>query len=248
MLLVTGDRDAFQLVTDDVKVVTTKKGITDIVTYGPAEVLDRYGVTPAQVPDYLGLKGDTSDNIPGVPGVGEKTAAKLLQEWGSLDAVLANAESIPGKLGESLRANKDAALASRVVATIACDVPVDIDLAAVEFGGFDPHRVATAFAELRFTSLLDRVLALRGGVARSADAGGGVSAAAFVPSAADAGEPNASEPTSGVSASDVTSRRVPRGCLRVRSRGVRAPRRVGRCRRRVARRRDRRRRERFALR
>ncbi len=141
------------------------------------------------------------------PGVGEKTAAKLLQEWGSLDAVLANAESIPGKLGESLRANKDAALASRVVATIACDVPVDIDLAAVEFGGFDPHRVATAFAKLRFTSLLDRVLALQGGVARSADASGGVSAAAFVPSAADAGEPNASEPTSGVSASDVTSPR-----------------------------------------
>ena len=92
MLLVTGDRDAFQLVTDDVKVVTTKKGITDIVIYGPDEVLERYGVTPAQVPDYLGLKGDTSDNIPGVPGVGEKTAAKLLQEWGSLEAVLDNAE------------------------------------------------------------------------------------------------------------------------------------------------------------
>ena len=163
MLLVTGDRDAFQLVTDDVKVVTTKKGITDIVIYGPDEVFERYGVTPAQVPDYLGLKGDTSDNIPGVPGVGEKTATKLLQQWGSLDEVLANAEEIPGKLGESLRANKDAALASRVVATIACDVPVDIDLESVEFGGFDVNRVAEAFAELRFTSLLDRVLALRGG-------------------------------------------------------------------------------------
>jgi DNA polymerase-1 len=169
MLLVTGDRDAFQLVTDEVKVVTTKKGITDIVIYGPAEVLERYGVTPSQVPDYLGLKGDTSDNIPGVPGVGEKTAAKLLQEWGSLDAVLENASQIPGKLGESLRANKDAALASRVVATIACDVPVEIDLEAVEFGGFDPHRVAAAFAELRFTSLLDRVLALRGGSVGTGD-------------------------------------------------------------------------------
>jgi len=169
MLLVTGDRDAFQLVTDMVSVVTTKKGITDIVTYGPAEVLDRYGITAEQVPDYLGLKGDTSDNIPGVPGVGEKTAAKLLQEYGSLDAVLENAEQIPGKLGENLRNHVDAALASRIVATIACDVPVDIDLEAVEFGGFDPARVAEAFAKLRFTSLLDRILALRGGVA-SADA------------------------------------------------------------------------------
>ena len=168
MLLVTGDRDAFQLVTDMVKVVTTKKGITDIVTYGPAEVLERYGVTAEQVPDYLGLKGDTSDNIPGVPGVGEKTAAKLLQQYGSLDAVLAHADEIPGKLGENLRANKEAALASRIVATIACDVPVDIDLDSVEFGGFDPHKVATAFAELRFTSLLDRVLALRGGAAAAA--------------------------------------------------------------------------------
>ena len=163
MLLVTGDRDAFQLVTDTVKVVTTKKGITDIVIYGPDEVFERYGVTPSQVPDYLGLKGDTSDNIPGVPGVGEKTATKLLQEYGSLDAVLANADKIPGKLGENLRNNKEAAFSSRIVATIACDVPVDIDLEAVEFGGFEPHRIATAFAELRFTSLLDRVLALRGG-------------------------------------------------------------------------------------
>ena len=85
VLLVTGDRDAFQLVSDGVSVVTTKKGITDIVIYGPAEVVERYGVTPAQVPDFLGLKGDTSDNIPGVPGVGEKTAAKLLQQYGTLD-------------------------------------------------------------------------------------------------------------------------------------------------------------------
>ena len=164
VLLVTGDRDAFQLVNDNVSVVTTKKGITDIMVYGPGQVLDRYGVTPAQVPDYLGLKGDTSDNIPGVPGVGEKTAAKLLQEYGSLDEVIAHAEEIPGKLGESLRLHVGEAIASRTVATIACDVPVDIDLDGVTFGGFDPARVATAFGELRFTTLLDRALALRGGM------------------------------------------------------------------------------------
>lgn len=162
VLLVTGDRDAFQLVGDGVSVVTTKKGITDIVIYGPDEVLERYGVTPAQVPDFLGLKGDTSDNIPGVPGVGEKTAAKLLQQYGTLDSVIEHAEEIPGKLGENLRAHVGEALASRTVATIACEVPIELDLEHVEFGGFDQHEVAKAFAELRFTTLLDRLLALRG--------------------------------------------------------------------------------------
>ncbi len=163
VLLVTGDRDAFQLVNDSVRVVTTRKGLTDIAVYGPSEVLERYGVTPAQVPDYLGLKGDTSDNIPGVPGIGEKTAAKLLQEYGSLDELLRRAEEVPGRVGESLRQNKDAALASRTVATIVCDVPLDLDLGAVRFGTFDPRRVAEAFGALRLTTLLERVLALAGG-------------------------------------------------------------------------------------
>jgi DNA polymerase-1 len=162
VLLVTGDRDAFQLVNDRVSVVTTKKGITDIAVLGPDDVFERYGVTPAQVPDYLGLKGDTSDNIPGVPGIGEKTAAKLLQEFGSLDALLARAEEVPGKVGESLRENRGAALASRTVATIVCDVPLDFEIAdAPPFGTFDLACVAEAFGALRFTALLDRVLALR---------------------------------------------------------------------------------------
>ncbi len=164
VLLVTGDRDAFQLVTDHVKVVTTRKGITDIVIMGPEDVVERYGVTPVQVPDYLGLKGDTSDNIPGVPGVGEKTAAKLLQEHGTLEAVLEAARDgrIAGKVGQNLAEHEGAALASRTVATIACDVPVELDLSTVRFGGFDAGRIAHAFSELRFTSLLERVLALRG--------------------------------------------------------------------------------------
>ena len=161
VLLVTGDRDAFQLVTDNVSVVTTRKGITDIVTYGPAEVLEHYGVTAEQVPDYLGLKGDTSDNIPGVPGIGEKTAAKLLQEYGTLERVLESAGEIKGKLGENLREHAGAALASRTVATIACDVPLDIDVATISFGDFDPRAVAEAFGRYRFTSLLERVLTLR---------------------------------------------------------------------------------------
>ncbi len=161
-LLVTGDRDALQLVTDSVHVVSTRKGITDIVVYDPPGVFERYGVTPAQVTDYLGLKGDTSDNIPGVPGVGEKTAARLIAEHATLDAVLAAAPEMRGKLGENLVMHAEDARVSRTVATIRTDVPLDIDLAAVEWGGFDSARVAAAFAELRFTSLLDRVLATDG--------------------------------------------------------------------------------------
>ncbi len=164
VLLVTGDRDAFQLVTDTVQVVTTRKGITDIAIMGPADVIERYGISAEQVPDYLGLKGDTSDNIPGVPGVGEKTAAKLLQEYGTLEAVIeaAKAGGVKGKVGQNLAEHEGAALASRVVATIVCDVPVEIDLASVTFGPFDAAKVAEAFGELRFTSLLERVFALPG--------------------------------------------------------------------------------------
>jgi DNA polymerase-1 len=160
VLLVTGDKDALQLVDDSVSVVSTKKGITDIVIYDTAAVVERYGVTPEQVIDFLGLKGDTSDNIPGVPGVGEKTAAKLLAEYHTLDAVLENAAGIKGKLGERLREHADSARASRVVATIRRDVPVDIDLDAVEWGSFDRDTAVAKLAELSFTSLIGRLLDL----------------------------------------------------------------------------------------
>jgi len=158
VLLVTGDRDAFQLVDDAVSVVSTRRGITDIVLYDPAAVAERYGVTPEQVPDYLGLKGDTSDNIPGVAGVGEKTAAKLLQEHGTLEAVLAAAPEIKGKLGENLREHADAARASRVVATIRRDVPVEFDPAGARWGDFDRDEAVSALSALAFTSLIDRLL------------------------------------------------------------------------------------------
>lgn len=163
VLLVTSDRDALQLVTETVHVVSTKKGITDIKIYDPPAVEERFGIRPDQIIDYLGLKGDTSDNIPGVPGVGEKTAARLLAEYGTLDAVLANAATIKGKLGENLREHEESARISRTVATISLDVPVELDMAAVQWGGYDPHRLAETFGKFRFTSLLDRVLALAGG-------------------------------------------------------------------------------------
>lgn len=170
VLLVTGDKDAFQLVDEHVSVVSTKKGISDIVVYDPAAVFERYGVTPAQVPDFLGLKGDTSDNIPGIPGIGEKTAAQLLARFGTLDETLAHADEVKGKLGERLREHADGARASRVVATISRDVPFELDLDAVTWGGFDRDVAASAFATLGFDSLTDRLMALAAMPASGAEA------------------------------------------------------------------------------
>ena len=161
-LLITGDKDAYQLVSDLTRVVTTKKGISDVAVYGPAEVKERYGVTPEQFPDFLGLKGDSSDNIPGVVGIGDKGAAKLLQNFGSIDGIYENLDKLKGKQLQNLSENKDAALVSRRVATIVRDLDIDIDLEAAAFPSFDEERVAEAFRALRFNSHLSKVLALAG--------------------------------------------------------------------------------------
>lgn len=161
-LLVTGDKDAYQLASDLTQIVTTKKGITDIALYGPAEVVERYGIEAAQVPDFLGLKGDSSDNIPGVPGVGEKTAAKLLQQFGSLEGLYENLDKLKGKQLENVRDNKEAAFASRLVATIVCDLDFPLDLENLSFPSFDEEKVTDAFSQLRFSAHLNKVLALIG--------------------------------------------------------------------------------------
>ena len=161
-LLVSGDKDVYQLVTDCTHVVTTKKGITDVAIYGPAEVEERYGVTPAQFPDFLGLKGDSSDNIPGVPGIGDKTAAKLLQNYGSIDGIYDNLDKLKGKQLQNLTEHKEDAYTSRRVATIVRDVEFDLDLEGVKFPDFDSAKVAEAFGEVRFNAHLAKVLALAG--------------------------------------------------------------------------------------
>lgn len=169
-LLVTGDRDAFQLASDLTKIVATKRGITDVGIYGPAEVYERYGVTPAQVPDYLGLKGDSSDNIPGVPGVGEKTAAKLLQTYGSLEGLYEHTDDLKGKQKERIEENKEAAFGSRQVATIVRDLDFPLDLESVVFPSFDPQAVTKAFENYQFHAQLGRVLKLVGEEAPVAEA------------------------------------------------------------------------------
>ena len=163
MLLVTGDRDMYQLATDKVKVVSTKHGTSDVAIMTPESVDDLYhGVTPALVPDFYGLKGDTSDNIPGVPGIGPKKAAALIVQYGSLDEVIAHADEVKGKMGESLRAHVDDALLSRKVATIRTDAPLEVDLADAKFPTFDPSTVSAAFSELGFTGMTNRILRLEG--------------------------------------------------------------------------------------
>ena len=161
-LLVTGDRDAYQLATDLTLVVTTKKGITDIALYGPDEVLGRYGVTPSQVPDFLGLKGDASDNIPGVPGIGEKTAAKLLQDFGSLEGVYDNLDKLKGKQLENVRDNKEAAFASRLVATIVTDLDFPLDLEGLTFPSYTEEQVRESFGKLNINAHLGKALGLIG--------------------------------------------------------------------------------------
>jgi DNA polymerase-1 len=128
--IVTGDRDAFQLIEDGVRVMATGRGITDTKTYDREAVIERYGIPPELIPDFYGLKGDTSDNIPGVPGIGDKTASQLLNEYGDLEGVLANIDNISGaKRKENLTNHADDARVSKELATAIRDVPVDIDLA-----------------------------------------------------------------------------------------------------------------------
>ncbi len=164
MLLVTGDRDMYQLVTEHVNVVSTRKGLSDVAIMTPESVDDLYhGITPALVPDFYGLKGDTSDNIPGVPGIGPKKASALIAQYGSLDEVIAHADEVKGKMGENLRAHIDDALLSRKVATIRTDAPVELDFEATSFPAFSAEEVSAALGTLGITAMQNRFLALIGG-------------------------------------------------------------------------------------
>ena len=133
VMVVTGDRDAYQLVDDGVRIMTTSRGVTDTKVYDREGVIERYGIPPELIPDFIGLKGDTSDNNPGVPGIGDKTAADLLQRFGDLETVLNSVDQISGaKRKQNLTEHADNARMSKMLATMVRDVPIDIDL-EVEF-------------------------------------------------------------------------------------------------------------------
>jgi len=157
--IVTGDRDAFQLVDDRVRVMATSRGITETKLYGPHDVEDRYGIGPELIPDFYGLKGDTSDNIPGVPGIGDKTAAQLLQRFGSLESVLDHVDEISGaKRQQNLREHSDAARISKQLATAHRDVPgVDLDLSAELAHAPDRSRLREVFREFELRDPLRRL-------------------------------------------------------------------------------------------
>ncbi|HTX32484.1 MAG TPA: DNA polymerase I [Solirubrobacteraceae bacterium] len=175
VMVVTGDRDAYQLVDDGrVKIMTTSRGITDTRVYDREGVIDRYGIPPELVPDFIGLKGDTSDNIPGVPGIGDKTAAELLQRFGSLENVLASVDEISGaKRKQNLIEHAEAARVSKQLATAKRDIPVALDLA--EFVSAAPDR-----SQLRDTF---RRYELREPLRRLEEALGSADAAAPAPAA-----------------------------------------------------------------
>ena len=170
-LLVTGDKDAYQLASDLTKIVTTKRGITDVVIYGPEEVEERYGVTPAQFTDFLGLKGDKADNIPGVPGIGDKKAASMLQAYGNLEGIYANLDKFKGKQLENLTNYKDDAFLSRQVATIVRDADFELDLESISFPNFNAEQVTEAFTDVRMMAHLAKILKLQGSEAASIDLG-----------------------------------------------------------------------------
>lgn len=157
VLILTGDRDALQLVSPKTKVMLTRKGITELEVFDEGKVWDKYGVTPAQIIDLKGLQGDPSDNIPGVPGIGEKTAATLIKEYGSVEEILNQLDNLSPRLQKLLRGKEEIALLSKKLATILRDVPLDLDLADCSWHGPDQQKLLELFKELEFKSLIKQL-------------------------------------------------------------------------------------------
>ena len=174
-VIITGDADVYQLLSPLVKVFITRKGISDLAEITTERLLEDYGLNPAQWIDYKALRGDASDNIPGVPGIGEKRALQLLGEYGSLDGVLKHAQRIKGKMGETLRDNTDKALLSRELATIKRDVPLVIPLEKCRRQSPDAEALHGLFTRLEFNNLLKRIPEIAGsaGTAGSVPDSGG---------------------------------------------------------------------------
>ncbi len=154
----SGDKDLLQLVSPKVTVTLSRKGITNVDTYDEQAIAEKYGITPEQIIDMKGLMGDSSDNIPGVPGIGEKTAVKLLKEYATVENVLASIDKISGKkMKERLEEHKEQALMSKKLATIFREVPVDRSLSSFTFEDYDKEKVISLFKELEFNTLLNKL-------------------------------------------------------------------------------------------
>jgi DNA polymerase-1 len=180
VIVVTGDRDAYQLVEDPhVKVLYNRRGVSDYVLYDEAGIEERTGVRPVKYPEYAALRGDPSDNLPGVPGVGEKTAAKLINDYGDLDGIFANLEKLTPKLRANLEAGEPQVRSNAKATPLVRDVPIECDLDALKMGGWDTEEVRNLFNFLEFRTLWDRLLEAVGGT--DSNAGAHASTSAGVP-------------------------------------------------------------------
>ena len=157
VLICTGDRDSFQLVNQMTTVLYPKRGVSDLARMTPDAVAEKYGMTPAQYPDFAALRGDPSDNLPSVPGVGEKTAAKWIVEFGSLKELIANADKLPGKAGQSLRDSIDNVILNSELTQLVCDVPIEFAIENLAWDGVDENKTNPIFDILEFRTLKDRL-------------------------------------------------------------------------------------------
>ena len=156
-VIITGDKDELQLASETTRVVITKKGVSEFEIYDRQAMIDKYGFTPEQFIDYKGLMGDQSDNIPGIPGVGEKTASRLMLEYGSVENVISHADELKGKLAEKVRDNADLARMSKRLATIVTDVPLDIDFEDLKLKEEDHEKLVDIYVKLEFNSFLRKM-------------------------------------------------------------------------------------------
>ena len=153
----TGDRDSFQLVSKEITVLYPKKGVSEMVRMTPDAVVEKYGLTPEQYPDFAALRGDPSDNLPSIPGVGEKTAAKWIVEYGSLQNLIAKIDEVGGKVGDSLRANLNSVLRNHELTHLVSDAPIEFSLAELSWDSFAAEQLRAIFAKLEFKSLLAKI-------------------------------------------------------------------------------------------
>ncbi|MBW4873951.1 MAG: DNA polymerase I, partial [Paeniclostridium sp.] len=157
VFIVTGDKDAIQLASKTTTTLITKKGVGEVDEFDFDEVMKKYEMTPNQFIDLKGLMGDKSDNIPGVPGIGEVTGIKLIKEFGSIENIIENVDSIKGSSRKKIEEHKDLAIMSKRLATIIRDVPIDITIDDLSFGDYDKANVIDVFNELGFNSLISRI-------------------------------------------------------------------------------------------
>nr|WP_324189555.1 DNA polymerase I [Nocardia otitidiscaviarum] len=181
VLIVSGDRDSLQLVNDDVTVLYPKKGVSELTRFTPAAVEEKYGLTPAQYPDFAALRGDPSDNLPGIPGVGEKTAAKWVREYGDLAALVDKVDTVKGKVGDALRANLSSVVLNRQLTEMVRDVPVPYTPDQLAMQPWDREKIHSLFDDLEFRVLRDRLFDTLAPVEPEAEAGFEISGGTLAP-------------------------------------------------------------------